>query len=62
MSENLTTKQADKIKEILKKHDIRISIYSCGCCHGISMDFEYQGEKIVWNVDNADIEMFDVDE
>lgn len=59
---DITEEEINEVKAILNKHDIRLSIGSCECCNGINMDFEYKGKKIVWNADNANIEMFDDDE
>lgn len=50
------------VKEILKAAGIKMEIYSCGCCDGITMKFEYRGELIVDDISGFDIDMFDNDE
>lgn len=50
-----------KVKEILKQHNIRISIGGCGCCGSPWVSFEKDGVKIVDNDDDFNIDMFEDD-
>ncbi len=47
-----------KMKEILKQHNIRIKIGSCGCCNSPWVSFEKDGVMIVDNEEYFDIDMF----
>jgi len=51
----------EKIKEILKQHNIKMSIGGCGCCGSPWVSFEKDGVKIVDDVDYFTIDMFEDD-
>jgi len=51
----------EKVKEILKQHNIKISIGGCGCCGSPWVSFEKDGVKIVDNIDYFKIDMFEDD-
>lgn len=36
-----------KIKEIFKKHKIKMSLWGCGCCGSPAVKFQYEGEVIL---------------
>ena len=47
-----------KIKEILSKQNIKLSIRGCGCCDSPVVTFEYKGEKIIEDAGIFNIDMF----
>jgi hypothetical protein len=49
----------EKVKEILKQHNIKMSIGGCGCCGSPWVSFEKDGVKIVDDVDDFGIDMFE---
>ena len=51
----------EKIKEILKQHNIKMSVGGCGCCGSPWVSFEKDGVKIVDDVDYFTIDMFEDD-
>lgn len=51
----------EKMIEILKQHNIKIEIGGCGCCGSPWVSFEYNGEKIVENENDFNIDMFSSD-
>lgn len=51
----------EKVKEILKEHNIKISIDGCGCCGSPIVSFEKDGIKIVDDAAHFNINMFDED-
>ena len=46
----------EKVKEILKKHNIRMSVNSCGCCDGSWVAFEHGGKMILGKRKDEEIE------
>lgn len=48
-----------KVKEILKQHNIKMSIGGCGCCGSPWVSFEKDGVKIVDDVEYFTIDMFE---
>ena len=49
----------EKVIEILKKHNIKINVGGCGCCGSPWFSFEYNGEKIVDNESDFNINMIE---
>jgi len=39
------------VKKILLSHGIKMKIEGCGCCGSPGVSFEYNGEKIIDNMD-----------
>ncbi len=37
----------EKMKEILKSHDIEMSVDGCGCCGSPWVSFVFKGEEII---------------
>lgn len=52
----------EKMKEILKQHNIRMMIHGCGCCGSPLVSFEKDGTMIVNEVDDFNIDMFEDDQ
>lgn len=48
-----------KVKEILAKHDIKMSVVACGCCGSPRVRFEYKGNTIVEDGYEFDFSMFE---
>lgn len=48
----------DRIKAILEQHGIRMSVSGCGCCGSPTVSFEYNGEKILDEADDASFTTF----
>ena len=48
----------EKVKEILKQHNIKMSIGGCGCCGSPWVSFEKDGIKILDEVYDFNIDMF----
>lgn len=56
-----TKKAFAEMEKILRRHNIKLLIYACGCCHSPEIIFEYKGKEIVHSeADNFD--MFDDNE
>jgi hypothetical protein len=51
-------KKIERVKEILREHDIKIDVGGCGCCGSPFFSFEYKGEKIIDDEDYCNIDMF----
>lgn len=51
-------KKIERVIEILKSHDIKLTIGGCGCCRSPWFSFEYKGEKIIDDMNDANIDMF----
>lgn len=47
----------NRMKEILKKHNMRLQIWACGCCSSPTIVFEYEGDEIV-SADGYNFDMF----
>ena len=48
MSEDIEKQQGIiKMIEILRSHDIVMTVRGCGCCGSPGVEFHYKGEKIV---------------
>ncbi len=45
------------MKEILKGHDIAMTVWACGCCSSPQVTFTYKGETILDDEMDADFEM-----
>lgn len=53
-------KQIADFTKILKEHDMKISLFGCGCCGSPRVVFEYKGDVIV-DDDNFNIDTFEED-
>ena len=48
----------NKLKEILSKHNIKMSVGGCGCCGSPWFKFEYKGEIVVDCLEEGNFDMF----
>lgn len=55
MNEEEKKKLAERVKEILKSHDIEMTVQGCGCCDSPEVSFKYKGEVIVSNAEHFNI-------
>ena len=51
----------DKAKKILKKADIQMDIFGCGCCDSPWITMKYKGKTIIDDIGNCNIKMIGKD-
>ena len=48
-------KAIERVNKILKSHDIELVVYGCGCCQSPNVTFKYEGEVILDDVGECNI-------
>lgn len=53
----MTDEKIEEVKRLLREKGIRIDLSGCGCCGSPTLSLEIDGKLIVYDEDDANIDM-----